>query len=150
MVTDLSRYGALRDGWSSLAGHFPEEVPGSAISADVSSFPGFLQGGGWLQLRLTLPAREVAAIEEQCARRAIGRFEGGGGTSRHRDEPDGLPTTVFRTGPGESGGFPSSFTLYVLEAEDRGSPGHAWNHGSSAGLAISEETDEVVYWAERW
>ncbi|WP_169980880.1 hypothetical protein [Tautonia rosea] len=149
-TTDVNRYHALRRSWSDLADHFPGEIPASARSVSCSHFPGFLQGGAWLQLRVELPDREVEAIEARIAPRAIRRYEGGGDVTRHLNQLDGLPTTTYRTGAEGSGEFPESFTLYVLRAEDRGSPGHAWNHGLSAGLSISKERGEVVYWADRW
>jgi hypothetical protein len=147
VVTDITRYGSLRGSWSGLADHFPREVPESTTLARLSYFPGFMQGGAWLQLRLTLPAGEVASIESEYAPRAIRTYERGGDANRHANQPDGVPTTFYRTGAEDSSAFPTSFTVYVLKADDHG--GH-WNHGESAGLAISREANEVVYWADHW
>jgi hypothetical protein len=39
--------------------------------------------------------------------------------------------------------------VFVLNAADHDG-GFAWNHGESAGVAVSTQRHVVVYWAEAW
>ena len=65
-------------------------------------------------------------------------------------DPD-LPQPPFYTASiGRALGFPPRFTLYYLVARPGTTRGFPWNHGRTAGVAISREPPEIVYWAEHW
>lgn len=156
-VTNIREYPALLTQWGGggtmsggLAEHFPVIIPRDASQVRMSHYPGFLQGGASFQLHVTLPAGQVKAIEADVSGKAIRTFTGGGDTTDHRRQPDGLPTTFYYTGPDDRTAFPSSFTIYILKATPAKGSEASWNHGSNAGLAISASTNEVVYWCESW
>jgi hypothetical protein len=154
-VTNVREYPALLTQWGGggsggLADHFPVTIPPDASQVRMSHYPGFLQGGASFQLHLTLPAARVKAIEADAAAKAMRTFTGGGDTNNHWNQPDGVPTTFYYTGPDDRTAFPSSFTIYVLKATPAQGDEKTWDHGDNAGLAISASTNEVVYWCESW
>src|SRR5688572_14509024 len=58
--TDPDDYEEVLGGWSpDRVKHFPQRIPEEASDARMMFFPGFLQGGAYLQLRLTLPPGDV-------------------------------------------------------------------------------------------
>ena len=150
-VTDVCKYPGLLKDWKSsgLARHFPPVVPSQATNVRLAAFPGFLQSGAYLQLRMQLPADQVRQIEAQL-QQATTRAYVGGGIYEHynRDPKNNLPTTSFHTAdnPATTFDFPAHYTLYVLRSRDGGN----WNHGDTAGTAISTMANEVIYWAESW
>lgn len=146
----LADYPSLLSKWkpSGLVEHFPEQIPATATRGWFSAFPGFLQGGAHMQLRLRLPAAEVLSIEQQAALNAKRIYPGGGNFLTHvnRDRVNGLATTHFHTSdPNQNGEFPSHYTLYVLYTRTTGA---SWNHGETTGIAISQLANEVIYWVE--
>lgn len=57
------------------------------------------------------------------------------------------PSDRFRTADDPADRtFPAHYRVYILDAVNRG----AWNHGHLHGIAISTETNEVVFFAESW
>jgi hypothetical protein len=143
-TTDPRDYSQVLRQWQNtgLADHFPEDIPTEARNVHLSSFPGFLQGGGWLQVRMELPASQVEQVLRDNLPRAIKQFKGGDKVT-HYNECKVASTYFFTSGTKESK-FPASYTILVL-----GNAG-GWNHGSSYGVAIDQANNEVVYWAERW
>ncbi len=149
-VTDLKEYRSLRSRWpDELVGHFPSRIPKHATDVRMDYYPGFLQGGASFQLRVKLPKDEVAAIQRDVAKTATHAFQGGD-TNDHRNLPDGVPTTFYYTSGSDDHTFPVSFMIYVLTSTPRGSEDMPWNHGNSAGMAISGTTGVVVYWCTSW
>lgn len=152
VTTDVGEYRGVLKQWSAsgLVGHFPPAVPPQASGVRFSSFPGFLQGGGHIQLRVRLPIDEVRRIEARLRQAASHAYAGGGKYDHYDgDQETVLPTTSFHTAddPAERHAFPGHYTLYVLHAEDHGGE---WNHGETRGTAVSSVANEVVYWAESW
>jgi hypothetical protein len=152
-VTDSGGYTELlqraRDQVPELVDHFPDSIPEQAKNVRFYYRPHFLQGPLVLQLRVTLPAAEVATIESQYAPLATHSFQGGD-DNIHMNLPNGTATTFDFTSSPQAASFPASFTLYVLESEARGDGVNRWNHGSTCGLAIDKSQSEVVYWCESW
>jgi len=148
-ITDVAKYEELLGRCDArLTGHFPAHIPVEATKRSLSFFPGFLQGGAYLQLRVELPAAEVAREEARMSELAIHVHPSG-----ERSAPPGLlgeiPLPPFYTGDAEpSASFPDEYALYFLLAQ----PGDSvpWNHGQTAGIAISQRRSELVYWAESW
>lgn len=152
-TTEVADYDATLHEWadSGLVAHFPPHIPAAARNVRFVSFPGALQGGAYLQLRMQLPAEDVKAIRNQLALRATRCYEGGDMFDHYnRDPRREVPTADFRSSddPQTGGIFPTHFKLYVLSAKDRS--GGSWNHGDTSGAAVSTDTNEVVYWAESW
>src|SRR4051812_47304101 len=77
---DVRDYGTKLKQWaaSGLAAHFPTAVPSHATSVRFCEFPGFLQGGAYIQLRMQLPADEIKLIETQLKQAAAHVYAGGG------------------------------------------------------------------------
>ena len=151
-TTDVSRYPALLAQWqpTGLVSHFPATIPATARHVRFSAFPGFGQGSSWIQLRLTLPPGEVAAIASS-ARGAAGQvYSGGGGEfdQLNADPKHNWPTTTFHTADNpKQWEFPKTYTFFVIKAVDRGMG--SWDPHDDYGIAISDSTNEVVYWADR-
>jgi hypothetical protein len=142
-TTSVAAYASTLKQWSStgLVSHFPPSIPPNARNVHFAALPKFLQGGAYIQLRMQLPASEIAAIRNQLKNATSQVYKGGEKTS--------FPTTDFRTSddPKTTFEFPNHFDLYVLSAKDRSGD---WNHGQTSGAAISTTTNEVVYWADYW
>lgn len=150
-TTQIGEYPGTLAQWKGthLVSHFPATFSTNSQSVRFAAFPGFLQGGSYIQLALKLPAVEIQAIEQQLKQSAKHTYVGGGFFDHYnRDQRNNVPTTTFRTSgsPGVSE-FPPHFTVYVHSALDGGG---AWNHGKTSGTAISTKTNEVVYWADSW
>ncbi|MHC4335790.1 MAG: hypothetical protein ACYSUP_07500 [Planctomycetota bacterium] len=154
-VTKVSKYTKVRrELWHNprLIGHFPDKIPADANDVRFSYLPGFLQGGAWFQVKMTLPEDRINQLFEEFGSKKIKSFQGGG-WSDHANSEGGIPTPSFRTGESDSRhssgdfvaeGFPKDFVVIVL-----GTSGN-WNHGTSHGVAISKPKNEIVYWAEDW
>jgi hypothetical protein len=135
---------------STLVAHFPPEIPDEAHNRSFFAVSGALRQARVMQLRYELPAEQIAALLEMYQSQAVYEFLGGD-ASEHVDLPDGVPTTYFYTGDGESYAFPESFTILVLDAQVEKLTGDGvWKHGYSYGVAISVEESEIVYWLEEW
>ncbi|MHC4498716.1 MAG: DUF4190 domain-containing protein [Planctomycetota bacterium] len=147
-ITKVSKYSKIRHApWHKpeLVAHFPEKLPDDAKDVSLSAFPGFLQGGAWFQVKMSLPQDRIDQLFHEFDLKKIKSFQGGG-WSDHANSEGGVPTTFFRTGESDYGDFPDDFTIMVLGAKDEG----AWNHGSTYGVAISKLRNEIVYWADDW
>lgn len=156
-ATDVAEYGAILKQWSAsgLVDQFPASIPAQARNVRFSASPGFLQGGAHVQLRLRLPAGEIQEIEARL--RPVAKVVRAGSATIeqfdkelkvHSGDPS-LPPTVFYTSE-RTRIFPAYYRLYVLQARTGGGKGFEWNHGATAGTAVSSTVGEVVYWAESW
>lgn len=152
VVQDVNKYAScLKSPRQELTAHFPRDPQIKDGDPVFSYYPGFLQGGAHLQLRVRLVPAEVAKLTKETASKTKHIYQGGSIFSHHnQNQKNNLPTASFHTArSGEDGyEFPSHFKLYVLGAKE-GSDG-SWNHGSTFGIAMSEETNEAIYWAEDW
>ncbi|HET6409248.1 MAG TPA: hypothetical protein VFG14_15280 [Chthoniobacteraceae bacterium] len=118
METWQSRYPSLLADWSKrgLAQHFPTALPTGAAPAKVSSTPGFLQGGGWLQIRCTLAPAEVATAFDQASKEAKAFYDGGTEFELANAHKDGLPGTRFHTADTEDQSFPPDYRVFIYDA----------------------------------
>jgi hypothetical protein len=148
--TNPDKYSVLLTQWAptGLVSHFPKSIPTGAKNVRLSEFPGFLQGGAWFQLRLTLPPGEVAMAYESASTNAKDFYDGGNSLTSVNAKKGGLPGTGFYTSDNKDHNFPSDYRIFVFAALSAG--GNAWDHGQSYGLVISKERNEVIYYAEQW
>lgn len=140
--------------WSNLTVHFPNPLPPTATHIKLSFYPGFLQGGSWFQVRLTLPMAEVAEVFELATQKAICFYDGGDQFTAVRSQDKGLPGTSFYTtdklqGNNEAGfespSFPTDYRIFVFDAQYySGSSTSGW----SSGVVVSKQRNEVIYYAE--
>ena len=152
-TTEVGAYTSTLKQWSSsgLTRHFPAVLPPQATNVRFAAFPGYLQGGAYIQVRMHLPGSEIRAIEDQLKRATTHVYVGGGFWDHYEaDRKNNWPTTQFRTSDDRKTilDFPSHYTLYALSARDRALG--SWNHGETSGAAVSATTNEVVYWADQW
>src|SRR5689334_17824108 len=93
-TTSVWTYRTVLKQWSEtgLVKHFPVAVPAQAKNVRFSAEPGFLQGGAHIQLRMQLPAEEIASIQAKLQGATTRVYSGGG---RHEHD---VPTTTFHTG----------------------------------------------------
>lgn len=149
-------YAKLRAGWGDLGAHFPEKIPENASFKKFSHFPGFLQGGAHIQLRLRLPSDKIRELYDQFAKVRT-QSSLGGNMSRHDREKNLMTTTCFYTNGNDEYSFPPSdeysftddFEIMSFDKILPESQRHP-NHGTSHGEAISTHRNEIVYWAESW
>lgn len=141
---DVGKYAAVLKDWGpGMVGHFPSSVPGNAEEVHFAAAPKVLQGCGYVQLRVKLPAVEVARIEAQLKKDAmVAQF-----TDTTMTTYVSPPTFWTADAPKARGDFPAQYMLYVLYAKDLADK---WDHGETRGVAISASTREIVYWAEYW
>jgi len=152
-TTNVGSYASTLNQWSGsgLVSHFPVSVPPQALKVRFAAYPGFLQGGAYIQVRMQLPASDIRVIEDQLKKSATHVYAGGGFYDDYnKDQMNNWPTTTFRTSdnPKITFEFPTHYTLYVLSAKDRS--GGAWIHGETSGAAVSTTIGEVVFWADSW
>lgn len=152
-TTDVTLYTNILSQWqhSGLVNQFPPTIPTHASNVRLSFFPGYLQGGAHFQVRMTLPASDIAGIASQMKQSTSHQYQGGSRYHHYNKDPtNNLPTATFHTfdNPPQPYAFPDHYTLDVLHAQKRG--GGSWNHGETSGVAVSELTNEVIYWAELW
>lgn len=150
--TKPARYPALLAEWSArgLVAHFPKAIPQEATNVRFSSFPGFMQGGAWLQIRFNLLPHQVAAIFTDAAKRAKTFYDGGDIFELVNEKEGGLAGTSFHTSGTDEVSFPDDYRVFIFSARDAGSPSANWNHGDSTGIVVSQKRNEVVYFAESW
>lgn len=153
--TDVDDYRDHLEKWNpSLVRHFPRQVDDPRGDARLSYFPGFLQGGAHIQLQLTASADTVAKQVADYSENAIRIVDL---AAVEENEPrdtmaaDTVPYPPHHTRSDRDRlDFPARFTLYYLIAKPGTTDGFPWNHGRTAGLAISRQPPELVYWAESW
>lgn len=119
-----------------LTGHFPPQIPPGARDVSLVYQRGLR--AEHLQLRMRLPATEVAGLAREAEVRAVRVLAAG--------EPDTLAVPELIAGVAGAQPFPPGFTRYIFI----GSAGLSDGEGMRSGVAIKPATGELVYWAERW
>jgi hypothetical protein len=149
----VEKYGQILTDWKAtgLVDHFPDSIPLQARNVHFSSFPGFLQGGAHVQLRIELPASEVKKLYDQATNLAKQYHDGGNSTTLINERADGLYSTIPHTLVSGKYVFSEDYRVFIYDANpyQKGS-GHDWNHGKSKGVVISLQRNEVIYYAENW
>ena len=148
--TSPKKYSSLLTKWTptGLVAHFPNPLPATATNVKLSAFPGFLQGGAWFQLRLTLPAADVSKVYDAATNAAKDFYDGGSFFTSSNSKRGGLPGTSFHSSDTqEQSEFPADYRIFVFAAKDYG---NQWNHGESCGIVVSKQRNEVIYFAENW
>jgi hypothetical protein len=147
--TRPEKYSTLITQWTptGLVTHFPNPLPATASNIKLSAFPGFLQGGAWFQVRLTLPAAEVSKIYDDATKITKDFYDGGGAFKSVNSKRDGLPGTDFHTSDNQHQlEFPDDYRIFVFAAKRPG--GNTWEIRQCYGVVISKQRNEVIYYAE--
>jgi hypothetical protein len=146
------RYSLLINDWrpTGLITHFPKPLPATASNIRISAFPGFLQGGAWFQVRMTLPTAQVSKVYADAANFAKDFYDGGGRYSSVNSKTNGLPGTSFLTSDNnKQSEFTADYRIFVFAAQSRGGI-PPFQSGKSCGVVISRQRNEVIYFAENW
>jgi hypothetical protein len=149
--TSPRKYTQLITNWTptGLVAHFPNPLPSTASNVKLSAFPGFLQGGAWFQVRLTLPASEVSKLYDDATKAAKDFYDGGTTYTSVNSRTNGLPGTSFHTSDNKQEEFPADYRVFVFAAQDAGGNPH-YQSGKCYGVVISKQRNEVIYYAENW
>lgn len=129
-------------------GHFPDKIPSNASNVRFHFLPKFLQGGGHLQIRYSLPPEEIEKFHSKFEKLKSCSVFGGDINSTLNDEKL-MRITDFYTSGDKSQTFPKDYEIMVLDPFVSKSKRN-WNHGQAHGVAISKKKNEIVYWAELW
>ena len=150
-IESIDKYQEVLAVWrgSGLVDHFPSSVPASARNVKFSSFPGHLQGGGYVQIRMELPKAEVKKLFEHATNTAKQYQDGGDSETLVNGSTS--PRTLGKDERDAYDEFPDDYRIFIFHAEPykKGS-GHDWNHGESKGMVVSLQRNEVLYYAESW
>ena len=150
-VRDPSRYeDVLTKKWGDLANlvdQFPRQIPASATNVHFFFHPGFLMDGSEIQLRCALPPDEIADQYNHFSKLASLFF--GGDAPGTNGSVLKVPNVEFYTADPPSNEFPNDYVIMVLDpiVDQHASDS---DHGSSHGVAISKQRNEIVYWTETW
>jgi len=149
------KYARLLSDWrvTGLISHFPKTIPRAAMNVRLSAFPGFMRGGAWFQIRMTLPPADVAARFAEATARAKAFYDGGDKYTLVNSTEGGLAGTSFHTAGPKDYFFPDDYRIFIYEARAHGGPDprcSPWWSGTSIGMVISQEKNEVIYFAENW
>jgi hypothetical protein len=151
--TDVEEYAKKLEEWkpTGLVNHFPGTLPTSAMEIKFSSFPGFLQGGAWIQIRIVLPDEEIRRIYEDATTRAKQYHDGGSAYTLVNERDNGLRSASFRTSENGVYEFPKDYRVFIFEAKPyKTGVELSWNHGESMGIVVNLQRNEVIYYAEDW
>ncbi len=154
-VTTVGKYEKILDDYwkprGELTTHFPRPIPPQARDVRFSFRRGFLQGGSHIQLRYSLPDKEMSDLYERFSRIKTKSFTGGD-MNDHMNMKEGMPTTFFHTNGSKDQKFPADFEVMIFDEVMKGErpEGFYWNHARCHGVAISRTRHEIVYWAESW
>ena len=149
----IEQYGQILIDWkeSKLVDHFPQPIPANAKNVKLSSFHGFLQGGGHVQLRMELSPKEVRKVYEEAAEVSKQHQDGGHKFTLVNERDDGLSSTNPHALDSEVYEFPEDYRIFILYAKPyKEGSDFDWNHGESKGLVVSLQRNEVIYYAESW
>jgi hypothetical protein len=151
-ITAIDCYKPIREsfGNSKSTKHFPLDIPENATFKRFAFFPGLLQAGAYLELRLRLPPTEIESLYQTYSGIATHRYFGV--APEDPTQRNNLPSASFATDdrPNPSGKFPLSYEVLVIEAIPGQSGGWIWNHGDMYGVAIDKNASEIVYWMSHW
>jgi hypothetical protein len=155
-VTDTGQYQTILNTRWNLNGdftaHFPRPIPRGVQDVRFYYQPAFGQGAEIIQLRYRTTPAEISELYDRFAALKT-KASFGGENDLHMNEPEGMPTTSFWTSGSDDRRFPLDFEIMIFDKllmEKDWPEGFYWNHGSSHGVAISKQRNEIVYWAERW
>lgn len=152
-IESIDQYHEVLANWKArgLVDHFPSSVPANARNVKFSSFPGFMQGGGHVQLRMELPEAEVKNLYDHATKTSKQHHDGGNSVTLVNEREDGMRSTHPHTLEKGISEFPSDYRIFIFHAEPytKGTE-YDWNHGVSKGMVVSLQRNEVFYYAESW
>jgi len=151
-IREISRYKEIitnmKQGWNGdPLSHFPEDIPQGSSHVQMYYLPPFLQGGMVFQLQHQLPwadnvklknlheQYEESALQIQNAKHEII-------SSKQYLNPIPILEEVEL--------WPDDLVIYILHAKPYETNPDNWNHGYSTGVALSTQSQLIIYWLEEW
>lgn len=161
-TTQLRQYpetiSALRPHWQRSMAHFPSNIPKQATRVQFFHLEPDVRFGGpfVVEVRMRLPPEEIKSLqakfaaiaERQYVPETLPESEYNSPTTKIMSDGSEVEYSyTFRTGPlGEAArDFAKVRAIYVL-GDDRGKPKHTGLYKTRYGVAIHEETSEIIYW----
>jgi|GEM_PF-2081635 len=136
--------------------HFPAEIPDEAKNIKFYYRAGLMQGGTTIELRMQMPEREFDSIVQKHRNTAklILDHLGKDNVTKFQEKSYFAPPLMFYTvSRGELtdeyqiGPLPIGYEIFLLHLKKNKS---YWNHGKTAGIAVSQARKEIIYWASVW
>ena len=150
-ITDIKQYPEIRMQLaknSDLGYYFPGAIPKTASEVRLSCQPQWLQGGCHLQLWLKLPPNEVKKLAKDFSPYAINRQQASGFNTNNLSQID--TRIPYNHIDPKDGSFPLTFEFYTFPTPPKPGRNSSLPPTQTAGVAISKETNEIVYWLESW
>lgn len=136
--------------------HFPAEIPDEAKDIKFYYRAGLMQGGTTIELRMQMPEREFDSIEQThraIAKLILDHLRKDNDTKSQEKFYFAPPLMFYTVSTAEltdeyqAGPLPAGYEIFLLHSKKYK---RYWNHGKSAGIAVSQARKEIIYWATVW
>jgi len=136
--------------------HFPTKIPDEAKNIKFYYRAGLMQGGTAIELRMQMSQRAFDSIvhKHRAMAKLILDHLGKDNETKSQEkiyfEPPLMFYTVSRaelTDEYEIGPLPDGYEIFLLHSKKYE---RYWNHGKTAGIAVSQDRNEIIYWAAVW
>ena len=136
--------------------HFPAEIPDEAKNIKFYYRAGLMQGGTTIELRMQMPKREFDSIvqKHRTMAKLILNHLGEDNNTKSQQKVYFAPPLMFYTvsraeltDEYQIGPLPAGYEIFLLHSIEYK---RDWNHGKSAGIAVSQVRKEIIYWAAVW
>lgn len=138
-VTDQEKYEAILTMWEEdkseeYIRHFPRPIPGDADNVRFYFIPNFLQRDAWIELHYQTTEAKIAELYQRYSQLKTGVF---GADWSFRTLSDDSSSPVYP--------LPADFVVFTLHSD----PNQTIEHDPRWGVAISRESNTIIYWADR-
>jgi len=115
-----------------------------------------MQGGTTIELRMQMPEREFDSIvqKHRAMAKLILDHLGKDNDTKSQEKVYFAPPLMFHTvsraeliDEYQIGPLPAGYEIFLLHSKEYK---RYWNHGKSAGIAVSQVRKEIIYWATVW
>ena len=148
----------LKYRWESkdIVEHFPAEIPDEAKDIKFYYRAGLMQGGTAIEVRMQMPDMEFNSIVQKHRAMAklildhLGKDNDTNSQEKVYFAPPLKFYTVSRaelTDEDERGPLTDGYEIFLLHSKKHKS---YWNHGKTAGIAVCQARNEIIYWATVW
>lgn len=149
-VRDPDKYQSILEKWgdSPLVAHFPKKISNNDKIIAFSFYPGFLQGGSHIQIRLSVSKQSLSKMFDDFQKFALEFYDGGNKYELRNSQKGKLVGTSFFTSTNDTRIFPEDYRIFIIDAKPYQED--SWNHGYSYGAVVSLKRQEIIYYAEDW
>lgn len=140
----------------SIVEHFPTEIPDEAKNIKFFYRAGLMQGGTAVEVRMQMPERQFDSIvqKHRAMAKLILDHLGKDNDTKSQEKVYFAPPLMFYTVSKEeltdhyqTGPLPVGYEIFLLHLKKYK---NYWNHGKTAGIAVSQARKEIIYWAAVW